>query len=134
MSLMGAPTGEEALKLKEESERKTESPVTQGGDARQAVDKKRGALLALGLLAMSLWSIVICGVLGSYVAICALLAADGIALEPNYAEVQQRLMYEFFGLEIAVLGLASAPWLVAGVVFGVRRWRSRKSAGPKDTE
>jgi hypothetical protein len=133
MSLMAAPTGEEALKLKEQVEPQTHSPTTQGVRSRHAVDKKRDCLLAVGLLAMGLWSIVVCA-LGYFMGlVISFLMANGAPM-PNQAEVQRRAELAAYGTWIAALALAAAPWLIAGVASGVRRWRSRRSAGPKDVE
>ena len=103
--------------------------MTEVQDTR--VPRKRLILTVLAVIAAICWTLLV-GTACVLMAFVTGFSAGGFTA--GQAEMARKYNVMAFGILVGGLALALAPWIVGGILLGVRRWRSRASEGPEATE
>ncbi|TKJ30160.1 MAG: hypothetical protein CEE40_05805 [Chloroflexi bacterium B3_Chlor] len=129
MSLTRAPTGETAEKARARMARAR----SVNGDAQDSTEpgakQMRYIRWGLGLAGMACWTILV-GTGGYCFGILVGMSSGGFNPPHDAQWYADRGIAIIYGAS----ALALAPWIVGGIVLGVRWRRSRASEAPEDTE
>lgn len=93
------------------------------------VSRTSGVVTAVSLVVMSCWTVLVGGA-----GICVWMGGLWSVANMLDEQIAQRTMDQCTATMLGGLALAVAPWIVGGIVLGVRWWRSRTPTPSRDIE